>query len=361
MTQTSIGPDDIEALALGAVVLGTGGGGDPYVAKVMLAEAISKHGPVPVVQADELDPDGLLLPVAMVGAPTVIVEKFPNGGEAGTVLRALEEQRGAKGIAVMPIEVGGMNTLFPVAVAAELGLPVVDADSMRRAFPQIELTLLTLSGISSSPMTLADVKGNYVYFDAIDNAMGEKLVRACVAQMGMLAVMSAYPMTAGQCAAHAVTGSLSYAIEIGKRVLAIQQGRPGAYSDLLEYCQAQILFTGKVMDIERRTTAGWARGSVTLESLSGPRRIMRVDIQNENLIAFLDGLPVATVPDLITLMDTETGVPMTTESLGYGQRLHVIGMPAHPRWITPDGLALAGPAAFGYDLDYVPLGGVAGG
>ena len=85
---------------------------------------------------------------------------------------------------------------------------------------------------------------------------------------------------------------------------------------------------------------------------------MRVDIQNENLIAFEDGVPLATVPDLITLMDIETGVPMTTESLGFGQRLHVIGMPAHPRWITPDGLALAGPRAFGYDLDYVPLGGL---
>ncbi|WP_029138045.1 DUF917 domain-containing protein [Nakamurella lactea] len=357
MTGRAIGLDDIEDLALGAVVLGTGGGGDPYVAKIMLAEAIEKYGPVPLVDAADLDPDGLLLPVAMVGAPTVIVEKFPNGNEAHTVLRALEEHRGDKGVAVMPIEVGGMNTLFPIAVAAELGLPCVDADSMRRAFPQIEMTLLTLDGISSSPMTLADVKGNYVYFDAQDNATGEKLVRACVAQMGMIAVMSAYPMTAAQCARHAVNGSVTFALEIGRRVNAIQQGKPGAYDEFLTFCEAQILFTGKVLDIERHTTAGWARGTVTLEHLDDRSRVMRVDIQNENLIAFEDGVPLATVPDLITLMDIETGVPMTTESLGFGQRLHVIGMPAHPRWITPDGLALAGPRAFGYDLDYVPLGG----
>lgn len=358
MSEREIGLDDVEDLALGAVVLGTGGGGDPYVAKIMLAEAIEKYGPVPLVSAADLEPDGLLLPVAMVGAPTVIVEKFPNGLEAHTVLRALEDQRGAKGVAVMPIEVGGMNTLFPLAVAAELGLPCVDADSMRRAFPQIEMTLLTLAGVSASPMTLCDVKGNLVYFEARDNAMSEKLVRACVAQMGMLAVMSAYPMTAAQCAEHAVNGSVTYALEIGKRVRAIQEGRPTAYDELLAYCEAQILFTGKVLDIERRTTAGWARGTVTLEHLHDRTRVMRVDIQNENLIAFEDGLPLATVPDLITMLDVENGVPMTTESLGFGQRLHVVGMPAHPRWTTPEGLDLAGPRAFGYDIDYVPLGGV---
>jgi DUF917 family protein len=32
-------------------------------------------------------------------------------------------------------------------------------------------------------------------------------------------------------------------------------------------------------------------------------------------------------------------------------------MPAEPRWHTAEGLALAGPKAFGYDVDYVALGG----
>ena len=355
--QRTVDLEDIDDLALGAVVLGTGGGGDPYVAKIMLREAIEKYGPVPLVNAEDLEPDGLILPVAMVGAPTVIVEKFPNGQEAHTVLRAMEQQRGTKGIAVMPVEVGGMNTLFPIAVAAELGLPCVDADGMRRAFPQIEMTLLTLAGISASPMTLSDVKGNFVYFEAKDNQMAEKLVRACVAQMGMLAVMAAYPMTARECSQYAVNGSLSYCLEIGRRVRAIQEGGANAYQSFLDFCQAQILFTGKILDIERRTTAGWARGTVTLEHLSAPTRVMRVEIQNENLVAFEDGEPVATVPDLITLIDVETGVPTTTEALSFGQRLNVIAMPAHPRWVTPEGIALAGPRAFGYDLDYVPMGG----
>jgi len=258
---------------------------------------------------------------------------------------------------VLPIENGGMNSLFPLVVAAELGMPCVDADSMRRAFPQIEMTLFTLAGISSSPMTLSDAKGNAVLFEAVDNLMGEKLVRACVAQMGMIAVMSAYAITAAQCEEHAANGSLTYCLEIGRRVRAIQEGRPGAYEEFLRYCEAEILFTGKVADIERRTTGGWARGTVTLQHLEDSDRAMRVEIQNENLVAFEDGEPKVMVPDLITLIDIETGVPMTTEMLAYGQRLHVIAMPALERWRSPEGLALAGPRAFGYDIDYVPFGG----
>ncbi|MFI6908251.1 DUF917 domain-containing protein [Nonomuraea sp. NPDC050394] len=344
---------DLEDLALGAVVLGTGGGGDPYLAKVMLAQALERHGPVPLVDAADLDPEGLLLPVAMVGAPTV--EKFPNGGEASRVLGALEAHLGRRGIAVLPIEIGGMNTLFPVAVAAELGLPCVDADAMRRAFPQIEMTLLTLAGISASPITLCDAKGNYVLFDAVDNVMCERLVRACTTEMGMTAVMSAYPITARQCVESAVTGSLTYCLEIGRRIRAIQEGRAGAYEAFLSYCDARILFTGKVVDLDRRTTAGWARGTVSLEHLDEPARVMRVEIQNENLAAFEDGEAKATVPDLLTFLDIETGVPMTTEGLAYGQRLHLVAMPAHERWRTEEGVALAGPRAFGYDVDYVPF------
>ena len=44
-----------------------------------------------------------------------------------------------------------------------------------------------------------------------------------------------------------------------------------------------------------------------------------------------------------------------TERLRYGQRVSVIAFPCDPIWRTPRGLALAGPRAFGYDFDYVPV------
>jgi DUF917 family protein len=84
---------------------------------------------------------------------------------------------------------------------------------------------------------------------------------------------------------------------------------------------------------------------------------MRIEIQNENLIAWDGDEPVVTVPDLISLIDHETAKPILTEALAYGQRLDVIAMPCAPEWHQEGMLDLVGPRAFGYDIDYVPIGG----
>ncbi|MDP7645311.1 MAG: DUF917 family protein, partial [Anaerolineales bacterium] len=72
-------------------------------------------------------------------------------------------------------------------------------------------------------------------------------------------------------------------------------------------------------------------------------------------IAFVDDDPVAVVPDLITLLDSDTGDAVTTEHLRYGYRVDAIGIPCDPQWRTPEGLALGGPAHFGYEVEYVPI------
>ncbi len=61
------------------------------------------------------------------------------------------------------------------------------------------------------------------------------------------------------------------------------------------------------------------------------------------------------MPDLIAVLDAETGQPITTESLRYGFRVVILGIPCHEKWRTPAGLALVGPRYFGYDTDYIPV------
>ncbi|MBM3611667.1 MAG: DUF917 family protein, partial [Alphaproteobacteria bacterium] len=46
--------EDLEDIAIGGAVLGTGGGGDPYIGKLMAQQAIRKHGPVRLISADDL-------------------------------------------------------------------------------------------------------------------------------------------------------------------------------------------------------------------------------------------------------------------------------------------------------------------
>lgn len=72
-------------------------------------------------------------------------------------------------------------------------------------------------------------------------------------------------------------------------------------------------------------------------------------------MAFRDGEIVATVPDLIIVLGQEGGEPIPAESIRYGFRVSVVGLPCDKRWRTKEGLALAGPREFGYDIDFVPV------
>ncbi len=350
--------DDLDDMVIGATLLGTGGGGDPYIARLMVRQAMERFGAIKIVDPSELDPDGLVLTTAVIGAPTVIIEKPPAGTEFVACVKALAAHLGKEPVALMPIEVGGMNTLIPLATAAEMGLPVIDADSMRRAFPQIEMTVFTLAGIPAAPMSVADEKGNVVVFQTINNQVAEKLARASVMQLGMANGISCYPMTVKQVSDHGIQGSMSYCVDLGKRLNAVKRGEEGAFEEFLRFSGGRKYFSGKVIDVDRRTTAGFARGTVVLEDLAESDRIMRVEIQNEFLIAFEDGKPVITTPDLICFLDYETADPITTETLAYGQRINVIGLPCAPEWHQPGMLELVGPKAFGYDVDFVSMGGV---
>jgi DUF917 family protein len=166
-------------------------------------------------------------------------------------------------------------------------------------------------------------------------------------------------MTVAQARTATVRGSVSLAVEIGRVVREAEREPVRALADAID---ATVVIVGKVVDVERRTTAGFVRGQITIQGLGDDAgRTLRLEIQNENLVAVEGGHVHAMVPDIITVLDTESGVAVQTERARYGQRVSVIAFPCDPIWRTDAGLALAGPRAFGYDLDYVPVEALRGG
>jgi uncharacterized protein len=339
----------IADIARGAAILGTGGGGDPYIGRLLAQQAITAHGPVKLVTIDEVPPDAVVVPVAIMGAPTVMVEKIPSGDEIAAVLAALGEVLGQHPTHIACIEAGGVNSTIPFAAAAFAGLPLVDADGMGRAFPELQMVLPTLAGISTTPLALADEKGNTAILRTIDNHWAERLARSATVDMGCSATTAQYVLRGDQLAGALVAGTLSRAERLG----AVVARARGAHTDPVAAAASELggrlLFTGKVTDIARRTTAGFARGTATLSD------DCVLEFQNEHLVARVGGEVVASVPDLICVLDTDTGEPVTTEALRYGLRVSVLGVPCDARWRTPEGLALVGPGYFGYDHDYRPV------
>ena len=82
---------------------------------------------------------------------------------------------------------------------------------------------------------------------------------------------------------------------------------------------------------------------------------MKIEFQNENLIAYINDKIECMVPDLICIIDTETGEPITTELLRYGFRVSVLALPAPQNLSTKKALEVVGPKGFGYDFDYENL------
>ncbi len=354
-------PEILDALEIGAGILGTGGGGNPYLGKVEALQQLKAGKTIQVIAVDEIPDDAFTTTVGGMGSPTVGIERIGRGDECVCALRALERYMGRPFTHVMPGEIGGSNSMRPMIVAARVGVPVIDGDGMGRAFPELQMDTFSIYGVAPTPGTLADPRGHEVVFDKIDDPTTlERYARAVTIQMGGAAGYAFPPMTADEVRRTAIPGTVTLAVEIGRAVLRARVALADPIAAALSVSGGQRLFHGKIVDVERRLLGGFARGVLRIEgSGADAGRTVRIDFQNENLIARTDdGQVLAVVPDLICLVDEDSAEPISTEILRYGLRVVMLGIPAPDMLKTPAALAVVGPAAFGYsNVPYVALPG----
>jgi len=351
-----INKKDIEYIAMGSTVLGTGGGGDPYIGKLLAKEAIDKYGEVSLIKPEELDDDALVVPIAAFGAPMILVEKLFSGNEFIKAFEMMESYLGKKIDAIMPAEAGGLNGVIPFAIAAQKQIPLVDADGMGRAFPRLEMTTFTLHNIPVSPITQADEKGNKNVYHTIDNEWGETLVGATAIQMGGSCAIGCYSMSGAQVKKAAVYGIVSYAQDLGKAIIDAKEKNLNPLDSLIQKANAIKLFAGKISNITIKTEGRWNKGICEIMGLEEDQDShMVLDFQNEFLMAKKNDIPVAITPDLIVLLDAENARPITAETIQYGTRVVVLGMKADKQWRTPEGIKLGGPQKFGYLEAFIPI------
>ena len=356
-----IGLEDVEDIALGASLLGAGGGGDPYVGKLAAMAAIRECGPVTLLDADEVPDDAFVVPSAGMGAPTVLTEK---GFGSNTEIQALKDnvQRffGREVYATLPAEAGGVNSMFPLIVAARLGIPMVDADGMGRAFPELQMVTFTIGGVRTTPMAWADEKGNFGVLDTISNKWAEDVARSVTMVCGGAVSIMLFGMDGAKLKECGVHGIVTRSQQLGRAIrqtkhLAAEEGlTPEEF--FLRFTGGHKLFKGKISDVLREMRGAFNYGRVKLAGIGDYKgSAAYVDFQNENLCCVVDDRMVATTPDMICLVDVETFMPVPTDALKYGKRVMVVGLECFHLWRTPEGLELAGPRYFGLDTDYIPV------
>ena len=354
-----------EAIAIGAGILGTGGGGNPYLGFLMVREMLRRGAKIALVSVAEIADDAVVCGIGSMGAPTVGIEKLPRGDEPLVALRTLEEHTGRRVTHLIAGEVGGANAMQPLVQSALSGLPALDGDGMGRAFPELQHCTFSIGGLACTPAAIADCHHNTAIFPALrDTHTLERFARAVTVQMGARAGYAFPIMSGAEAKRTAVRGSYSLAHAIGQAVLTARRSHSDPVPAILSLTDGVVLLRGRLVDVERRLTAGFARGVLRIAGTgSDTGREISIAFQNENLIAW-EGPErqrvLATVPDLISLVDEESGDPITTEITRYGLRVAVLGIPAPTQLKTPEALAVVGPAAFGYDVQFTPLPGMYG-
>ncbi|MDD9991119.1 MAG: DUF917 domain-containing protein [Rhodospirillales bacterium] len=347
----------------GTAFLGTGGGGDPYVGGLILRQKLEEGADITIMDPMELDDDDFVVSVANMGAPTVMVEKIPSAHTMVKCLRSIEREKGRKAAALIAAEAGGINGTLPMAIGAMTGLPVVDGDGMGRAFPELQMCTFGVYGVPASPIVLRDEHDNEVIVRARSNLESEWFARVVCTRMGTKSEIALYSMSGQEAKETGVLYTTTLAMEIGRSIREARETQSDPFAGLTHYFETSrdkrfcaVLFEGKVVDLLRETTQGWAIGRVRFEGIGeSTGEQLEVRFQNEFLVAQQGGRTLAMVPDLICVLDQENAEPITTEGLKYGQRVRVVGVSVPPVMRTPEALAVFGPKYFGIADVYTPI------
>src|SRR5437763_3771702 len=336
--------DNIEALAVGAWILGTGGGRSPYLGLLNMRRLYAEGHRVSMMSPlDPADEDWVAV-VSNMGAPLVGQERLADSRNIARAVEVQEELLGAKFRAVMPLEIGGGNGIQPLMAAAHLGLPVVDADTMGRAYPEAQMTSVAVGDLKPYPCALYDPRGIEAVVTKVPSwKWMERVSRKICVEMGSIASTCKAPRTGREVKEWGIHFTTSKAIGIGRRVREANRRHDDPVAAVLDEAQGKILFRGKVVDVARRATEGFLRGRCAVEGLDEDRGArLELAFQNEWVVAWRDddsaSKPVAMSPDLICVLDTVSGNAFGTETIRYGMRVTGVALPAPPVFLAPKGL-----------------------
>lgn len=356
---------DVDFICCGAGILGTGGGGSPYLGNLLLKKALKDGRKLRVIPLENLQIDECISWVAFYGAPLVQIEKLP--GETSGKYSAEEMQKYLKGTkncnidAFVAVEIGGLNSIIPLLIASGLGKPVLDGDFMGRAFPELQMCTPFIYEVKKPfPLCMSDDAHNTILLTNIkENSpkRAENLLRHLVMKLGCFSALASGGFTKEELKKTMIPMSLTRAWEIGKAVFEARALKQNFVENFSKNKLGSKIFEGKIVDVSRSIDKGYTVGTVKIAGINEfTKKTLLINFQNENLIAKEfdqeadpDKFVIKEmVPNLITLLDLENYEAIMSEEYKYGLRVICITIPADPLLLTEKALKSCGPRAFGY-------------
>ncbi len=353
---------NLQDILIGAAFLGTGGGGSlDKGLETVRADLRSGH-PIRLADPDELPPEtwactpyycGSLAPSGKV--PFKAREAPHDGRECLLAAHVLERHLGATFGTTVATELGGGNTAAALSVAAQLGLPALDADGAGRSVPDLQHSTYFVAGIPIAPMGIANKYGDEVVVQhVVDDFHAEALVRAMAVATGGHVGVADHPGRIGDLRKGLVLRSITFSEKVGH---AIRGNGKGAVEAVLAATDGYLLFRGiATSDCKYEDKEGFTFGTMELRGTDEDRGARyKIWFKNENIMAWKNGKADVTAPDLVCLLDVDTRAPILNPWLKKGERIAVFGLPAPEIWRTARGVEGFGPGYFGYKEKFVPI------
>jgi hypothetical protein len=361
----------VEDLARGTTFFGTGGGGEPTQGVKALLSELEQGKEIFLIDVQKLNDDDLVVCPFLMGSIAPITKEklkemelfdlYKKIYDYKTMMaRAVEElanYTGKRIRGIIPIELGGANTAAAVAAASSLNLTIVDGDFAGRAIPEIPQTTPFLTDKTLYPISSVDEYGNIcIIKNAINVLIAERIGKYLSAASFGVAAQCGFLMSGKEAKETVISKTVSECLEIGKFIRESRESGQNVLDLLVKKVNGWLLFKGIVSAKETEDRDGYYWGTHTLNGLNEfSGQTFKIWFKNENHISWKNDKPFVTSPDLIIVVDMNTGEPITNTNLKIKDYVGVIGIKAREIFRTEKGLNILGPKHFGFDWSYKPI------
>lgn len=311
---TPLSDTDLDDIVNGACLYGAGGGGPLTLGRSLVADIKQGGQPVLLAPPGEMTGADSCCVSAGVGSPSAAAKGF-DLHTARTAFDELAKIWGRPFTHVMPVELGGANTILPMTVAAVKGIPILDAAGAFRAVPQITQTTFAIRGLPVGSVVLANAT-QQVSFAAGSPADTDATMRAIISGGTFTddAGLALWAMDVAAARRGSLTGTTESARQLGAALRLAVAGGEDPVAAVSAYLRGSVLIKGSIAGEQQQVGEGTDTGVLVIKDSTG--REVSVISQNENLVAWSSDSdrPAALAPDLIVTMTTD-GQPFSNADL----------------------------------------------
>ncbi len=333
--------EDVKSVVYGGAFFGGGGGGHISEGLKYAELALNLGGEINILEPNEIDDEQVLVTVSVVGSQAA-EERYLRPIHLVRAVEVLREN-GVRIDGLIPCEMGGVNSVNGWIQSAILKIPVVDIPCDGRAHPTSVMGSMGLhkvkNYISKQAVAGGDPEtGKYLeLFVSGSLQVVSRFVRKAAEEAGGEVAVARNPVEARYAKIHGASGAIKQSMKIGKIIIEyISRDRMETCYKVFEVAKGEVIGECKIDDAFLETRGGFDIGIIKLAC--GSNRYEMVFF-NEYMTLERNDQRIATFPDLIVLMNPETGLPMlSAEALKSRGKTVIVGYVHKEHLILGDGV-----------------------